>query len=545
MLPRSLRHRAPLLWLVLPFCTGLVVARCGFSIPTVPALVLALALCIWALITTERPGPVWRLLLLSILTLAGVAAYGLHRNRLVEWDCLPPREARLVLSCERVFSSGAASRFSGLATVRMAPPHLRDLLGQRIYLSLSLVPGQERPLRSAIVSVLGQLETIPLHAEAHSFDQYLSDAGVNFRLARGQLTAVVKGPSAYYRFCAAALVKMGDVLGIGIEESRPSLAGVYRAMLLGQQSEMSEEQNTVFRKTGTMHLFAISGLHITVIAAALHGILKLLRLPALPKYLLCILFLWLYVDITGAAPSAIRAFLMVALLESALLLRRPVNPLATLSAATVAVMIVSPLQIFGASFQMSYGIVAILILMAGPLCEVIQQRWLPYRDAPQRTLPRFHAFIQWLWRALIFALGAGVCASLVGLITGVTFFGMLTPGALVVNLILIPVSSTVLLAGIYSLLAGGLWLSGACVVFNHAGALVLLAMEKIARTSASVPGMYFQREFLWSWLGGAALIAILLSCIVGYSSRWAWKAGGYLPPLVITLLALLATSQSP
>jgi competence protein ComEC len=509
------------------------------------ALGLALILCIGALMSARRAGLAWALTLCPALILAGNAAYRLHRNRLCEWESLPPREARLVLRCDRVFASSSSTRCSGLATIQDAAPHLRDLRGQRIYFSLPLGSGQDCPLRSSIVSAVGQLETLPLQPEAHSFDQYLADAGINFRFSRGRLLSVVKDPAPYYLFCAAALKKMGTVLGAGIDESRPSLAGVYRAMLLGQQNEMNAEQNQVYRQTGTMHLFAISGLHITVIAAALHGVLGLFRLPSVPKYLLCILLLWLYVDITGAAPSAVRAFVMVALVETALLLRRPINPLATLSAATVAVMVFSPLQIFGASYQMSYGIVAILILMAGPLCEELQNRWLPYRDVPRVALPRTHAFIQFVWRASMIAFASGLCASLVGLVTGVTFFGMLTPGSLAVNLILIPVSTYVLIAGFCSLLAGGLWFTGACVIFNNAGALVLLFMEKTARISASLPGMFYQRDFVWQWIGGGSLIVVLLCCIVGYSTRWTWRLGGYWIPIVVTAVALLATSQRP
>ena len=81
--------------------------------------------------------------------------------------------------------------------------------------------------------------------------------------------------------------------------------------------------------SGTMHLFAISGLHIGVIAVGLQAVLALLRLPRWVQFVLGVAALWLFVDITGASPSAVRAFVMVIFLQAAFLLRRPGNPLAS------------------------------------------------------------------------------------------------------------------------------------------------------------------------------------------------------------------------
>ena len=73
--------------------------------------------------------------------------------------------------------------------------------------------------------------------------------------------------------------------------------------------------------------------------------------------------LWLFVDITGGAPSAVRAFVMAVFLQAALLLMKPASVWAALVASAFAVLVVAPLQVFGASFVMSYGIVAALLLL--------------------------------------------------------------------------------------------------------------------------------------------------------------------------------------
>src|SRR6185503_2576004 len=101
-------------------------------------------------------------------------------------------------------------------------------------------------------------------------------------------------------------------------------------------------------------------LNIGVVASSLQALLLLLRLPASLRFIFGAALLWLFVDITGAAPSAVRAFGMSVFVQAAFVLRRPANLLAALIASAFLVLLVSPLQMFSASFLMSYTIVAAL-----------------------------------------------------------------------------------------------------------------------------------------------------------------------------------------
>src|SRR6185503_9542203 len=98
-------------------------------------------------------------------------------------------------------------------------------------------------------------------------------------LTRGRVLAEERPPNAYYRFCVRAAERCDRILGLGIAEKRPALTGLLRAMMLGATHELSDEQHTLFMQSGTMHLFAISGLNIAVIAGALQTLLFALRLP--------------------------------------------------------------------------------------------------------------------------------------------------------------------------------------------------------------------------------------------------------------------------
>ena len=102
---------------------------------------------------------------------------------------------------------------------------------------------------------------------------------------------------------------------------------------------------------------------------------------------------------------------MVALLEIAYVLRRAVNPVATLAFAALVSLLANPMQLFGASFQMSYGIVAALLLLGLPLSEYVQERWVLFRHTPKVTWSRWQHALSWTLRGLASALGIGLSTS--------------------------------------------------------------------------------------------------------------------------------------
>lgn len=540
MTSRSLGHRAPVLWLALPLTAGLVAGKTlEIDAPGWPLAGAALAalVALWA--AWRKPSAFAPAILLA-MTLAGAASYPLHRPRLAAWDRLPPREARLALRLDRVFTAANEKKATGLATILHANETLLETVGQRVYFSLALRPGEAAPLRSAIVSTSGILAALPRNPPSDTFDGFLANAGVNFRLTRGRVLREEQPASTYQKFCARQAAHFATVLGLGVEAKRPELVGVLRAMLLGQQNELSDEQTTIFRESGTMHVFSISGLHIAVIAAGLHALLGLLRLPRLARLLVGLAALWLYVDITGSAPSAVRAFVMVALVQVALVLRVARNPLSALATSALLVVLFAPLQLFSASFQMSYGIVAALLLLGLPLADRWQARFALFRDLPKVSWGWHRRAIDWLWRALLGATAIGLAASLVSAVTGVLFFKLFTPGALLANLWLIPASTGVILMGFVSLLCGLAGWAAGSLLSNHAAVLILLLVEKAIRGFVTVPAMWFAAEFRAAWIGPAALALLLGVLGLGYAQRWRSWNRFYWAPFAVVALTLIA-----
>jgi len=538
---RSLGHRAPLLWVTVPLLAGLSLGHAGLKPSTewVGPAVFTFSILFFISYLRKWPRVFPACFGCAALILLGTAYYGYKRHFPADWDWLPPREAELSLRVTRTFAQQRADRTSGIAVIEVAATHLNELVGQRVYFSLKLPSEVPPPLHSTLIEGIGVISALPPKPSPKDFAHYLDNAGVNFRFSQGQVLRTVKPASAYRQFCARMAERFSQTLGVGIEAKHPLRTSVLRAMLLGQKSELNEEQSWLFRTSGTMHVFAISGLHIGVIATAIHWLLVLIRLPGKPRLFVELTALWLYVDITGAAPSAVRAFIMVALFLIAFALRLPGNPIATLTTASLIVICFDPLQVFSASFQMSYGIVAALLLIGLPLGESWQAAWQPYAMLPKATWDWRQRALDRLRRWGLGAVGIGVAATLVSSVTGVLFFQLFTPGSLLLNLWVITLAAVAITSGFASLLCGLIGFELGAISANHAALFILSATEFGIRYFMKLPHLWFHASFKEPWMGSATLAALLLSLLIGYAQHWTGWSRFYWAPFAVLALGFL------
>jgi competence protein ComEC len=576
MIPlRTLGHRAPLLWLVLPLIAGIAAARHGPEIPPLPLLISGFTAAAVSLLMSFLQPRLWAPFLAAGLALAGYAHCVRWQSLPHGWRQMPAREAELTIRIERVFEPANASpnlpnnpissrrsknskkafipRISGTGIVTDAERHLHELVGERVYCSFGLRPGQTAPGRSAVVRAIGVLDTVPLESKEGSFESFLSGTGVNLRLERGRIIELAKPQSPYRAFCDALAARMKRILCSGLE-SRPDLSSVYRAMMLGQKRDLTTEQKSAFLRSGTMHLFAINGLHIGVVAVALHALLAVFRCPRPAAAVAVLSVLWLDVDTTGASPSAVRAFLMVCVFEGARLWHRPANLMAALSAAALPFLLCDPMDLFGASFQMSYGVMAALVTLGMPLAGWLQTRLPACRHVPAPLRSRIQRWRAVAQRHVLGVLGIGIAAALVGAISSVQFFGVFAPAGLPVGILLAPLAMLVIVAGFLSVFAG---LAGAILPANFLAVPALAAFPAISRflngaasvllrliaavvsAGLRVPGGNFAAHFRADWIGPAALAVLVAVCMAGYAGRWRRRVGRWWAPFVVVALALV------
>lgn len=104
------------------------------------------------------------------------------------------------------------------------------------------------------------------------------------------------------------------VINYFLENLEGDDAGVAIALVTGCRSYISDETYNVFKSCGIMHLFAVSGLHLSVFAGSLYYILKRLRCPKIPSVIITMIFVILYMAFIGFTPSILRAGFMFILM---------------------------------------------------------------------------------------------------------------------------------------------------------------------------------------------------------------------------------------
>jgi competence protein ComEC len=536
MMPRGKSHRSPLLWLALSLMAGIALGRISRSDQPVLWLTGAATAAGAAVWLSRRSVTGWAVSLTLAMLLTGSACYRLH-NPPTDWGDLPPREVRVLVHLVRVFPRTDLSSV-GIGRIVGADGPARGSLGQRVYFSIRRTASDPVLVRSTTAWLTGVLVSVPAETKSGSFDRYLAEAGVHFRLARGRLDEVAGEPARYYVFLEHAAGRLNAWMSEAIAAKRPALAAVFRAMMLGQKHELSTEQDEVFMHSGTMHLFAINGLHIGVVAVSLRALLALLRCPRTVAALITLAVLWFDVDTTGASPSAVRAFVLVACYQAGFVLRRPANGIATLAGAALLVLLADPNALFTASFQMSYGVVLTILCFGLPLSEWLEHRFTPYQTLPAVSWSLRQKLTVGLCRHLAPALGIGVAATLVGLITGPAFFGVIAPVGFVSNLILVPLAMLVIVAGFASIVAGCLGLLPIVVLFNHAALLILVCIDALIRGSVTLPAAWWSATWRQDWCAPVALAVLLATVLVGYAVKWSNRWGGWWPPFIVTALAL-------
>jgi competence protein ComEC len=150
---------------------------------------------------------------------------------------------------------------------------------------------------------------------------------------------------------------------------KPDEAPLLDAMLLGENSFLGRETLTDFQRTGTYHVLVISGLKVAILALVTFWVLRRMRMTDLMASAITILLTVAYALLTDVGAPVWRATLMLALYLGARLLYRRKSILNTIGAAALALLIVQPAALLGASFQLSFLCVLIIAGIGTPLLE--------------------------------------------------------------------------------------------------------------------------------------------------------------------------------
>lgn len=164
--------------------------------------------------------------------------------------------------------------------------------------------------------------------------------------------------------------------------------GLVSAILMGDKSSLDIDTKNAFANAGAIHVLAVSGLHVGIIAYLLNAIFKFLfkgRFRTLAIVLLLII-LWFYAFITGFSPSVTRAVLMFSILIGAQLFSKNYSSLNSLALAALILLVWNPLYLFDPGFQLSFLAMLGIFLVYGKLESLIYVRNTILKKAWQGTV---------------------------------------------------------------------------------------------------------------------------------------------------------------
>ena len=300
------------------------------------------------------------------------------------------------------------------------------------------------------------------------------------------------GGNPIMRAAQKSRIWMQNTLCRGLEGA-PEVQNFLSGIVLGLRHQTPEDIEEPFQQTGTLHLFAVAGLHVGIVATLLWMLATVARLSRKSAAALIIPLLLFYAAVTGLHISSVRAAVMSSILLGGFFFDRKAFVLNSLAAAAFFLLCWDTNQLFSTGFQLSFAVVGAIILLADPLSRFLQD-W----SAPDPFLPRslvhgprrwLHSASDWLCRGSSVSLAAW--AGSLPLI--LWYFHLVTPISLFANLVVVPMAFFVIAIALISLVSAPLlpWLT---VIFNNANWALATLVIGVVRLFAQIPGGHFYVE---------------------------------------------------
>jgi competence protein ComEC len=420
--------------------------------------------------------------------------------------------------CRATLADGARVVLTGALGADFAPP--RDTAERTPLLPLAVgrAAGDRGPVPECRVEVrvrlprgtpalaagtelrlAGEWRLLPSPVDPGRWPQ--SPAYLGYLLAR---QAAVAAPPSFAKHPLLALRGRSERQ---IRRLFPRNAALADALVLGRRETLDRDLADRFAASGLVHLLAISGTHVALVAVVLVLLGRVLRLRRDPTIWLTILLIALYLAMIGAPPSAVRSGIMTALALLTAVLQRPSAPLAIVAAAALAILALDPMAALDAGFQLSYAGVLGIMLLRRPLLRRVPAR---LRSGRMKALAE----------SVVVSIAAFIATAPVA----AQAFGRIAPISILANLPAIPLSSLALV-GIGAACALEPLSPALARTVADGASLALDGMRAVVDVAAAVPGGHADvarpQWWVWAAAGLAFLLAVELAGGMRRRVRWA------------------------
>jgi len=275
--------------------------------------------------------------------------------------------------------------------------------------------------------------------------------------------------------------------------------GLAQAILLGDKSNLDIETKNSFANAGAVHVLAVSGLHVGIIAYLLNFIFQMIFKGNKRNVgiVLIVAILWLYALITGFSPSVTRAVLMFSILIGAQLFSKNYHPINSLAFAALILLMWNPLYLFDPGFQLSF------LAMLGIFLVYAQLENLVYIKQP---------ILKKAWQGTAVGLSAQLLTFPLSLYLFFQF-----PNYFVLSNLGVMLFANIILAGGIALVVFG------AIPFLNTGiawvlSVAILGLILIVDWVQSIPGSVaqgFQPSIIWT----IGIYGLIIYFIIGFKKR--------------------------
>jgi competence protein ComEC len=441
-------REVPFVRLFLPFALGIVTAEYGFTCPAlwINVLICLSILCI-GFMTIRRVEFRQRWLFgipLSIfLFLFGLQSV-FYRNELNDGRHFKqfltenPQSEQITLAMVTDFSERPNNYRLTLSCQKMGmtADSMHDCVGNTLVYIRRDSSEKMPPQYGDLILIKSKVRTVepPKNPDAFDFQQYLHRQNIHYQsfvtLDDVKILAERRG-NPIQQLAVDCQKHLLSILKKHLTTDREFAVG--SALLLGYRDAVDEDVRNAYVQTGSMHILAVSGMHILLIFNGLQWVFKIYksgnRRFRWTKAILSLLLIWLFALITGLGASVLRAAVMATFLAVGQTIKRRGNIYNILAASAFVLLLWNPMFLFDVGFQLSYFAVLGIVYFYPKIQKIVISK---------------NKIINWTWDAL----AIGFAAQLVVTPLSLYYFHQFPTYFWLSGLLAVPVSSGALYIGI-------------------------------------------------------------------------------------------------
>lgn len=440
-------HRFPFLFLVIPLILGITASQYLSSFPSTFILgVIIISFSLLFIIQKVRSG-----LPFVLLTFTGLFSTGIYLSDTKTPPIISGETYQLTGRCNQIFSPGK---------LVISSPHLCTYL--QIPDSMKVSVGD---------SLSGLIRLYPLQTSHNrhdfNYNNYLQHQGIQAKGFPVDEIHKTGHSQDLYSVCHMIRNNLATKLQQVIPDS--TTYKLLAALCLGCRQEITSATKELFQNTGTIHILAISGLHIGAIFAFFLCLLRLFHFKSRKSRLILIPLIWFVACITGLSPSACRAATILSFITIGEAFKQETIPLNAIAAAAFFSLLINPELLYSVSFQMSYAAYTGIILIY-----------------PLMQIKKMHKFFRPLYTLLCISFSAQIMT----LPIMAYYFHSISLNSIFINLIAVPAASFLLYGGILLLALPGFinfYLSYIIIGLAH---LFIFSLQLFSRVVINLPDLY-------------------------------------------------------